>query len=1346
MFLVSWLCVCLTGAQPYSIQSIGLAEGLSNNYVLGITQDKQGFLWFATEEGLNRFDGIQVLNYYKNNDNSISGNELNSLLDDPHEPVLWIATQRNGLNAYNYETGRFTYYQHDDARPESLITDDVTHVAAAHDGNIWLSTYWQGIDYLDKRTGRFTHYNTSTVEGLPDNQLWTVLDGGDGNLYAGHVRHGFSVISIREKTAVNYMPQPGNPHSLEGSEVNCIYQDNAGRIWVGTERGVMLFDASARRFYRLTDKDRRLSHPVLDIRQTSDNRIWIALDFGGIAILDLSYSGFRSPGDFSIRFIEAGDNSSYLSHSRVRRLFQDRFGNVWVGTYGGGVDFIRKSPPLFHKYEYTHNPAHTQNSMTRRNVACVVLDSNDEVWIGSDDGDINHFRKGTRHEVFGLQANLVQAAYRDKQGGLWFGLYYGGVACQDPERKGRPAILPHPELQGVDVRHISENARGNILLCTSSGIYELDRLSHAPVGHYTPGNKLTRCLLEDADGNYWVGSFGDGLMVLDRNFKLLKTFNMSTHFPSNTVNCLFRDTHGTVWVGTGDGLVAYPPPQGWKRDTYKVYGRNEGLANTFVCGIVGDRRGNIWFSTNKGISCLHANGQGCSNYDASDNLPLGSFNPGSVATDTKGNFYFGSIDGLCYFHPDEVLKSRVAPSAVITSLKVIGSLNSRQKDRTLTIGNRQDVQLGYRENTFDVTFTIPDFALKNDVEYAYRLEGLDNTWYTVPRSNSLTFRNLTPGSYQLQLKTRIRNQAWNDRVTSLDIRIVPPFYLSEWAEILYILLGLGLITYLSYAWQRMLHTKAMYRIEKQSRAREQDLNNERLRFYTNITHELRTPLTLIIGPLEDLQKNNSLVPGDARRITMIHQSALRLLDIINQLLEFRKTETQNKRLCVQKGNLVETVYEIGIKYKELHLKHAVDFVIDTDGKDTLEAYYDKEVVNIVLDNLISNALKYTEKGEVRVGVKEAVHLGTPSIDLWVSDTGYGISPEALPHIFERYYQENGQHQASGTGIGLALVKNLVTLHEGEITVESEPMRGSTFHVWLQRDATYPDALHAEANAPETRKVTPDALTATDVYAGMADGAKPILLIVEDNMDIRQYLADSLSDEFDILTASNGEEGKEKAFTYTPDIIVTDIMMPLMDGMELCKHLRQDIRTSHIPLIALTAKDSLKDKEEGYMVGVDSYLTKPCSASLLRSRIHNLLRIRRQLAQHFSDKTATVDNRPEVLEESLNRLDKEFIDKINELITSRLASDKLDINYLSEQLCMSSSTLYRKMKAITGMSANEYIRKIRMKSAEEYLLQGRYSISEVAFKVGINNMNYFRQCFKEEFGCTPSEFIRRLKKK
>lgn len=559
MFLVSWLCVCLTGAQPYSIQSIGLAEGLSNNYVLGITQDKQGFLWFATEEGLNRFDGIQVLNYYKNNDNSISGNELNSLLDDPHEPVLWIATQRNGLNAYNYETGRFTYYQHDDARPESLITDDVTHVAAAHDGNIWLSTYWQGIDYLDKRTGRFTHYNTSTVKGLPDNQLWTVLDGGDGNLYAGHVRHGFSVISIREKTAVNYMPQPGNPHSLEGSEVNCIYQDNAGRIWVGTERGVMLFDASARRFYRLTDKDRRLSHPVLDIRQTSDNRIWVALDFGGIAILDLSYSGFRSPGDFSIRFIEAGDNSSYLSHSRVRRLFQDCFGNVWVGTYGGGVDFIRKNPSLFHKYEYTHNPAHTQNSMTRRNVACVVLDSNDEVWIGSDDGDINHFRKGTRHEVFGLQANLVQAAYRDKQGGLWFGLYYGGVACQDPERKGRPAILPHPELQGLDVRHISENARGNILLCTSSGIYELDRLSHAPVGHYTPGNKLTRCLLEDAEGNYWVGSFGDGLMVLDRNFKLLKTFNMSTHFPSNTVNCLFRDTHGTVWVGTGDGLVAYPP-------------------------------------------------------------------------------------------------------------------------------------------------------------------------------------------------------------------------------------------------------------------------------------------------------------------------------------------------------------------------------------------------------------------------------------------------------------------------------------------------------------------------------------------------------------------------------------------------------------------------------------------------------------------------------------------------------------------------------------------------------------------------------------------------------------------
>ena len=878
-----FLCIQILSSygQQYTIKKLGLEKKLSNSYIIDITEDKNGYLWFATEDGLNKLEGGLFSSYYKK-DNSrslnLTGNELNCLLDDPQDPVLWIGTQRAGLNAFNYQTNQQTVFLHDENNPYSIATNDVTDLAVAADGNLWVATYWRGIEYLDKKTGKFTHYNQQTVPGLPSNTVWTLVDDHKGNLYIGHAQHGMSILSIKTKKIKNF-------------------------------------------------------------------------------------------------------------------------------TY----------------------------------------------------------------------------------------------------------------------------------------------------------NKLD-----------------------------------DTTIPSNNVQCIFKDNTGNLWIGTEKGLALYNPER---------------------------------------------------------------------------------------------------------------------------------------------------------VEYAYMLKGLENAWYTVKEPNNVTFRNLPPGKYEFLIKTRIRNQEWSNEISSIEIIIAPPLWLSWWAKLLYVFCAVGLLFIGLWAYKRKLNLEYLYESEKKSHEQEQELNDERLRFYTNITHELRTPLTLILGPLEDLVKSNTLSSKDHHRISVIHQSAVRLLNLINQILDFRKTETQNKKLCVTKGNLTNVIYETGLKYKELNNKPEIQVLIEAEDENMV-LFFDKEIITMILDNLISNALKYTEKGYIRIRAEWITENGIRYAQLSVEDTGYGIGQEALTHIFERYYQESGEHQASGTGIGLALVKNLVKLHEGDIQVKSLPDIGTTFYLRLLAENTYPQALHGEdmhAGKQDVKEKYIEKLEISDPDRN----ARPIILVVEDNADIRDYIADSFTDLYEVKTAANGKEGLQIATECIPDIVVSDIMMPVMNGIMMCQKLKADMRTSHIPVILLTAKDSITDKEEGYQAGADSYLTKPFSASLLQSRISNLLTQRRLLSERFAirpekPEKQSMEKKRAIITESMNKLDKAFMDKITNAITESLAtSENVDITVLSNVMCMSSSTLYRKVKALTGMSTNEYIRKIKMQLAEKYLLEGKYSISEIAFKVGINSSVYFRQCFKEEFGMSASEYLKQL---
>ena len=1339
---VLWLLLLpvVSLAQPYTVKQLGIEKGLSNNYVVSIAQDKQGFLWFATEEGLNKFDGTRFITYLKNEDltrQGITGNELNCLLDDPQDSILWIGTQRAGLNAYDYVNNTFLCYRHDGENPESLITDDVTKIVAATDGNLWITTYWRGVDYFDKKAGKFIHYNTQTVPGLASDNIWSVVDGGDGKLYMGHVHHGFSVLSLKDKKVKNFMHDPEDPVSLPGNGVTCIYKDLSGNIWLGTDRGLALFNPEAENFIHFHHSEDGVPHTVFDIRQFDGNKLWIAMEFGGIAILDLTQRMFLSPDQVRFQYIKEGDDEYSLSNSTVRCLFQDSFKNVWAGMWGGGINFLSHESSYFNVYSYSPIQ-HSGSSLNNKTASSVCVARDGKLWIGTDGGGINVFDKGKRVAVYkeetgDLTDNSIQAALCDSEGNLWFGSFMGGVDFYDVKKKSFHQIFPKDKT-GEDVRALYEDAE-YVWIGTSNGIYKVRLHDKGIADHYTVENNLVRCISKDNLNRLWIGTFGGGLGVFDEHFQCVKLFNVTSLFPSNTINTVYMDSQNRMWIGTGEGLVCFPSSQSWD---YKVYRSEEGLSNVHIRAITEDNHGNIWVSTNKGISCLLKDKEVFYNYDHWDNVPMGNFMSGSVAEAKDGTLYFGSINGLCRFNPDQVLEKRESPAAIITEMRIFGPLrDTDSNEKVMALEGQSEVRLSYMQNNFSVTFNIQNYALADQVEYAYMLKGLENSWYTVTDPNNVTFRNIPPGNYCFQVKTRIRNQEWADEIASLDIRIDPPVWLTWWAKLFYILSGVSVLYFILHAYKKKLDMESLYELEKKNHEHEQELNNERLRFYTNITHELRTPLTLILGPLEDMQKSNSLSGKDSQKISVIHQSAIRLLNLINQILEFRKTETQNKKLCVSRDNLAALVHEIGLKYKELNRKPEIDFCLEIEQED-MSLFFDKEVVTIILDNLISNAIKYTEKGTITLGLHQVVRNNIHHTEISVSDTGFGIAPDALPHIFDRYYQEGSEHQASGTGIGLALVKNLVVLHEGEIRVESSLNVGSTFYVSLLTDNTYPHVLHADSTEKTSDEKDEKEENIEPVHSG-----KRILLIVEDNRDICDYIVESFSDDFEVRTAANGEQGLEQALGCIPDIIVSDIMMPVMNGIVMCRKLKEDLRTSHIPIILLTAKDSLQDKEEGYQVGADSYLTKPFSATLLHSRIHNLLESRKLLAERFNTNSILIDKRAAVTE-SMNKLDNEFLEKINKLIEDRLSSEKIDIGYLSDAMCMSNSTLYRKMKALTGLSTNEYIRKIKMQYAERLLLEGKYNISEVAFKVGINSTVYFRQCFKDEFGMAPSDYLKKIK--
>ena len=1328
----------LMGQVPYTFKHIGTKEGLSNGFVLDMAIDGQGFVWAATESGLNRLTGDDNTQYKKSNSGLVS-NELTALHYDKRTDVLWIASQQDGISLFDCRTQQFSSL----TTKNGLCTNRIIDLAPAEDGGIWILHKEGEIQHYNTTTHEFTDYTKDNVQGLSGQNL-TCMDDGNGHLYIGHTRNGMSILDLKEMTAKNFRYQPGNPQSLPGDYVRSIIMDHLNNIWIGTKHGMGLFDpltGSCINIRHIVGNTHPLAGDNIHcITEMQDHTLWVASDLGGISVLNLHDFPNKHPEETEL--VNITHLNSALSSPNTRRLLQDDFGNIWISNYSTGLDFIANYQSRFKILPYYM--ANDGEKIAKR-IYGIKTGKDDSLWLGGEN-ELS-LCKGNRviksWDLSPYQKRAMSLLYiieESREGMLWLGINDEGVICFNPKTES----FKHIDLgvESLDIHAFFEDEEGKMWIGSEAGVYsyykgnvkredEINRRLKSPVVY---------AIAEDEQGKMWIGSLGGGVQVFDEKGNLVETLTTDNGLCSDNINQIYKDAEGGMWIATYNGLVYIKDtnhPRQWE-----IYDEHQGLDDSHIRAIQQDRSGNIWVSTYTNIAYWNKYRQKFNNYDHYNGVSMGGFVESGAAISKSGTVYFSSPDGVCYFNPAIIVaaKQQISPIRLIACEGYV-----RQQDgggnRILTLDTDGALRLPHNENSFRISFTVADYSQIGQVEYTYQMKGLDNSWYDTDGENEVTFRNIVPGKYTFKVKARLKNGEWDEsHVLEIPIVIAPPFWFTWYAFVVYVILFLMAVWFYVRSYKRKILLRNSLELERQKNLHEQSLNNERLRFYTNITHELRTPLTLIIGPLEDLVNDARLPEAYSLKIKMIHDSALRLLNLINQLLEFRKTETQNRRLTVSRGNLSSLVTEIGLRYKELNRNEKVKVYIDIDQLRQ-KVWFDTDVIQTIVNNLLSNAVKYTQEGKICLSMHQIEEADNLYIEISVSDTGYGIDENALPHIFDRYYQAEGKHQASGTGIGLALVKSLVQLHEGTLSVKSKLGKGTTFSFRILSDNPYTDALHKETETavPENTEVQAEEFEETN--------QRPVLLIVEDNADIREYVSTAFQEHYKIVTACNGKEGFELALQHTPNIIVSDIMMPEMDGIELCRAIKDDMRTSHIPVILLTAKDSLHDKEEGYDSGADSYLTKPFSASLLRSRIHNLLKTRRKLAQKFADAIPQKtdgnipDDHKEEPAQELNRLDREFLDKLTSLIETNLDMEEMDIAFMTDKMNMSYSTLYRKVKALTNLSVSEFTCKIKIKNSMRLLQSGRYNITEVALMTGFNNLSYFRKCFKKECGMSPSEYVK-----
>ena len=1302
-----------TDDAQYVFRSIDSSRGLSNNSVNAILQDRFGFMWFGTKDGLDRYDGLSFLSFTKEK-GTLGNNFVTSLYED-EQGSIWIGTDL-GVYIYSPQTESIRRFTHRSNR-NTLVDNAVNYITGDKSGRVWMAVQSQGIFCYDSSADSLVHRQTDgsgniVFHGLEricfdnDNVCW--LDLHDGNLY-------YSDNNLETLTPVAWQgekPRWSYSTKIIAGPYNCLY--------LGTVAGLQEINLTTKSVRTLLGNARsgRDDIFVRDMYFYSDDKLWVGTE-SGVYIYNL-----RTNKTTHLPCVE-GDPYS-ISDNAVYALCKDKEGGMWIGTYFGGVNYFPKTYTCFHKFY----PNALTDSFGKR-VREFCADSDGQLWIGTEDKGLFHYNPRTEeatpfrhpaitHNVHGL---CLDGKY------LWVSNFAGILHRIDLNTS---SVKNYDNCK--DVFSICRTHTGQIYLGTTNGVMCYDASSDS----FSYISKLSGVFIyyikEDKQGNLWVATYVDGLYKWNVRTDEWKHFVYDAGNPkslsSNKVLNVFEDSRHRIWITTqGGGFCLFNP----ETEDFTRYDSDLGLPSNVAYRIEEDDEGCLWVTTNKGLLHFTPDTREFKVYTMSNGLLSDQFNYQSSYKDKDGRIYFGCINGFISFEPRSFSSNNYLPPVVITSFSLFNKEVPVGKDDSplkTSITLTDYLELKSNQNTFSFRVAALSYQSPDMNKLLYKLDGYDTEWYAAGKI-PITYSNLPYRTYTLMVKGANSDGVWNPEMRMLKIRILPPFYLSVWAYVFYVLLAVGLLFGLITYFRRRTLTKHRYEMEKFEQKKERELYMAKIDFFTNVAHEIRTPLTLIKSPLESILKDNVLSDEVKVELEIMDQNAQRLLNLVNQLLDFRKTENKGFKLNPEECNLCGLMQFTCKRFTALAKQRGVNLTCQVPEKEVW-ASVDKEALTKIISNLLTNALKYGKtfaRFQLTVDEKEEHFRVTASND------GKIIPLDMREEIFRPFVRyRDGKNIVQGTGIGLALARSLAELHHGKLAMDDN-MEMNCFV--LDIPIVHQVAPHRESEPVETsgRADVPDNIEVMPDVDKEEKEERPCILIVEDNKDMQDFIARQLSSLYNVLTAGNGHEAWDLLEQYDVDLVVSDIMMPEMDGLELCGKLKSDLNYNHIPIILLTAKTALESKIEGLEQGADAYIEKPFSVEYLRVNIANLLSNRERLRRRFIES-------PFVKAETVaqSKTDKAFMQKLNEYVNSHLQESELTIDDLADVMHMGRSNFYRKLKGMLGISPNEYLRLERLKKAAQLLKEGKCGIVEIAYMVGFSSPSYFSSCFKKQFGVLPKDFV------
>ncbi len=1380
--------------QTISFEHISIEDGLNSVSVTDILQDHQGFMWFAGTSGLNKYDGYTITEYLydQNNSSSISDNSISTLFEDSNG-ILWVGTTNGGLNKYNREKDSFIRYQNLSKDSTSISHNHILKIYEDKKGTLWIGTQGGGLNKMDQKKGAFINYtrNPNDENTLPDNNVHSILDDSSGQLWIGTLR-GLSVLDRNTGKFLTYRnnpDDPSDPKSLSARGVYALCEDKQGFLWIGTYRGLNKFDKKEGTFlkYMYDDQDKS-KNIVFRITEDSFGNLWTGIWGNGLSKFN------KSSGTFTTYKHSSKDKNS-LGDGSVYSIYEDRSHILWIATTLEGISIFKPQNASNFKH-HTYNA--TKNSISEGAITSINENSEGEIWLtyykGIVDkidlnGNVIHYNN-FENEGQKLNPSTVFELIEDQNKDILIGTYQNIYKLNKSNKVFEHQIVSYNEFfnEVSQIRSIEDDQKGTIWLGTTrvgllrydGGIKYSSFLFSSNDSTSISSNSITQ-VYEDPLGTLWIAT-ENGLNKMDRDKGTFVRFQNnpldSTSISNNYINNIYKDHFGSLWIGTNYGLNVFDE----KNETFRHFTKKDGLPENIVYSILEDSSNNLWITTNNFLTKFNLNTETFKTFNKGNGMPINEFHSNASLKISNGKMYFGGMNGMVEFFPDSIKSNSYKPPVLLTDFKISNQSVSIKKSSTTKKGTlyldkninvTDTIILSYLDNIFSFEFAALDYFHSPNNQYAYRMEGFNNNWINTNANNrNATYTNLDPGSYVFEVKGSNNDAVWNEEGKSVIVIITPPWWKTNWAYFTYIISFLSLL-YGFIHWRSLklkrdkknlvervkIKTKDLadkniqldkQNIQLQDQATQlQELDKIKASFFANISHEFRTPLTVITG-LANKHILNNESESSTQDSKTIKRNAQRLLQLINQLLDLSKLENSQVKLHILKTDIIYFTKKIILLYESLAKEKNIKVFFNNGilskslPTEKIDLYFDKEKMQKIITNLISNALKFTPKdGEIKLSVYK--NKG-PQVIIEVSNTGSQISKSKLPYIFDRFYQVENSNSSEneGTGIGLALVKELVELHQGTVKVKSNSTE-TTFilkfpynkKLLLKNSKSIKENSVIEIfqeNEIVSSEQKPLLNNNFNSEIDTKNATKLDLLIVEDNPDLRSYITGLLDVEYNIAQAINGFDGLEMAKNTIPDLIISDVMMPKMDGYELCEKLKTNEATDHIPIVLLTAKATHENKLEGLQTGADAYLTKPFDEKELKIRIKNLIKNRERLQKKCQNESFLTSK-----DIKATSVQQKFLQKIKEVVEKNIDNDQFSIEDLGEAIFMSRSQVHRKLKAVTDQSATQFIRNYRLHRAAELIKINSGNITEIAYQVGFSSQTYFSKCFQELFGTSPSEY-------